>query len=191
MLHLSSYLTHNWGMEAKLMKLPLGTSLLDLQPGTIGRAYNPSEKNPIEWIIGDLQTEHHELCLYGLTYMRRLIAWTRVRKWGCPDPQCIGITWFELFVNFRIVTQSEVPTNLSKESKKPKYCTPEQNADVLLLKLTEKAIRRLWVESMRCGAAPAPAPFSLPRVKLHQITTKNSTDRLRLGLNTKACGPFF
>ena len=35
MLHLSSYLIYNWGMEAKLMKLPPGTSLLDLQSGTV------------------------------------------------------------------------------------------------------------------------------------------------------------
>ena len=90
-----------------------------------------------------------DLCLYGVTYMKRLIAWARTLIWGQPNNDCLGVTWFELYVNFRIVTQSEIPTNISKDSKKPKYYTPEQNSDVLLLKLSEKAIRRLWVDSMR------------------------------------------
>ena len=73
--------------------------------------------------------------------MKRLIAWARtLLKWGPPNDACLGITWFELYVNFRIVTQSEVPTNLSKDSKKPK----------LLLTLSENALRRLWVDSINC-----------------------------------------
>ena len=104
---------------------------------------------PINWLIADLPEHLFDLCLYGVTYMKRLIAWARSLIWGPPNKDCLGVTWFELYVNFRIVTQSEIPTNLSKDSKKPKYYTPEQNSDVLLLKLSEKAIRRLWVDSMR------------------------------------------
>ena len=142
---------------SQIREQPIIRSQQDLPPTASGQTRRERQldvltirvSQPIDWPIADLPEHLYDLCLYGVTYMKRLIAWARTLIWGQPNKDCLGITWFELYVNFRIVTQSEIPTNLSKDSKKPKYYTPEQNSDVLLLKLSEKAIRRLWVDSMR------------------------------------------
>ena len=104
---------------------------------------------PITWRVPELPVEHEDKCPYGVTYMHRLLAWVNTLRWGPYNKACEGITWFELYVNFRVVTQSEMPINVSKDSNRPEYYMPQQNPDVLLLTVSERGMGRMWLESLR------------------------------------------
>ena len=112
----------------------------------LSQGKNPNEKNSLHcktggMMIGYLFTFRPTPKPTTVSHCgeKRLHAWLSLLKW--PDAEQEndpGITWFEMLLNFRVVTQSTVPVNLGT-AQRPIHALPEQSE---VARLTPKSWKR-------------------------------------------------
>ena len=73
----------------------------------------------------DLQEFSHIL-FWGSTFTARVLAWARLLKWPSPrESTCGDVSFYELYINFCICTQSVLPVNEGTKYQ-PRYVLPYQ-----------------------------------------------------------------
>ena len=101
--------------------------------GPVDELLSPTYVRLREWQLPDLTFAAQSRMFWGVTYTLRLHAWVLTLQW--PDPSCdsVGdISWYELFVNFRIVTQSFVPINTGTDKAHPRWELPEHRPSLAI-----------------------------------------------------------
>ena len=107
--------------------------------GVLGPLQNWGNDDWLPFHLPAYTEAHHRISLWGITYFKRLHAWLSLLKW--PDAEQEndpGITWFEMLLNFRVVTQSTVSVNLGT-AQRPIHALPEQSE---VARLTPKSWKR-------------------------------------------------
>ena len=130
----------------------------------------PQHLQPEQWPIPVLDQDKRRLMFWGTTYTLRLYQWVQSLR-GPKNLQdsCSDVTWYELYVNFRLVTQSFVRINQGTKYQ-PKYVTPDHEPALAFTPVPAAQVLRNFKDSLEYLSTLVDAPL-WPATKIATAVT--------------------
>ena len=123
-----------------------------------------------QWPTSVLDQDKRRLMFWGTTYTLRLYQWVQSLRWPKNlQDACSDVTWYELYVNFRLVTQSFVPINQGTKYL-PKYVTPDHEPALAFTPTSAAQVLRNFKDSLEYLSTLVDAPL-WPATKIATAVT--------------------
>ena len=77
-----------------------------------------------------------------------MLAWARLLQWPLPrESTCGDVSFYELYINFCICTQSVLPVNEGTKYQ-PRYVLPDQKPEIALVPQPAALVLRNWATAL-------------------------------------------